>query len=92
MNEGQYIATRFANTGVERVRFTLLRLEDVAHSAWVATGEITHHLSRLIARIVIHYEDFPLHRVWHRRGGETLQCLCQRLAAVMCADDDTNVH
>jgi hypothetical protein len=50
----------FADTGVERVRFSLLALKYVAKVGRIAPAKLLGYFSCPIGRIVVYYQDFPI--------------------------------
>src|SRR6266852_431315 len=92
MHKGQDFAPRLPNPGVESIRFALPWFKQVAEATGVPTAELLHHLARLIARIVVHHHNFPLHRVREPRSCDAIQRLCQVPATIIRTQDDGNVH
>src|SRR5712671_6292764 len=60
IDEGQDVATSLPDPRIERLRFALLRFEYVTETPWVPPAKILDHCTRLVARIVVYHQNFPL--------------------------------
>ena len=74
------------------MRFALSCLEKVAKPTGVATAEILHDHTSLIARVVVHHQNFPFNGLRQNGDSNALESLGQALAPVVRAQYYRNVH
>lgn len=91
INKCQNLAAGFCNTRVPSVRDALFRLENIPYSFRVLALQFLDHLPRIVARIVINYQDFPLERLRKFPQGNALYSLAQTERAVVGTNDHRNL-
>src|ERR1017187_8328515 len=92
IHKGKNVAPSLTNAGVEGIRLSLIRLEQITEATGVSGAEVSYDGGGLVARIVVDYQDLPLNRLGKRGSGNTTEGFFQSPATVICAYNDCNVH
>jgi hypothetical protein len=80
------------NPRVQGVRLSGLLFEEISEAAGIAQHELGDYSRRVVARVVVHDQHFPLDGVADAAPRQALESPWQQSAPVIGADDDSDVH